>query len=196
MQSAKAIYLQNSAIENGPNFIAINCDANEYDVEVPFVTQEPIDTEHDILMENVTPQDHGSIENGPDDANGSIADDDCTEKDQKESVREKVHENCDNATEKTAELASRVYEKADKTSSASMKLRKMAKKEFLELIPKYFDLNCEICKCRCKSLSNVFIHYRDKHKQTRATVQCCQRKMPIKDIRDHILFHLNPDVFK
>lgn len=89
------------------------------------------------------------------------------------------------ATE-AAELAKSIYEKTCK----------FAKEKLAPLIPTYFDMKCEKCKYEFKSLSDAFSHYKEKHKQTKATVKCCQSEIHLMSIRDHILHHLNPDVFK
>lgn len=90
-----------------------------------------------------------------------------------------------NATE-AADLAKSIYEKTCE----------FAKEKLAPLIPEYFDMICEKCDYEFKSLSDACIHYKEKHKQTKATVKCCQRQIHALYIRDHILYHLNPDVFQ
>lgn len=92
----------------------------------------------------------------------------------------------DLSAEESAELAKSIYEKTCK----------YAKEQLAPLIPNYFDMKCEMCTYEFKSLSAAHIHYKEKHKLTKVTLKCCHRELPLLFIRDHILWHLNPDVFK
>lgn len=179
----------------------VNLDAIEYIEDVQFVKVESIGIGDTVLIENQPSQDHTQFGN---DAEIMIenaqCNDDVNNDKNEESICEIFDIKCDphvtNVTTRPPDLATVIFEKADQTSSTSINMRKMANKELMKLMPEYFDLNCEICKYKCISLTEMSKHYREKHKQSKATVKCCQRKLNFNLIRDHILFHLNPDVFK
>lgn len=67
---------------------------------------------------------------------------------------------------------------------------------FDHLISKYMEMHCELCQHPFATLSEASSHYRSKHQRRTATLKCCQRRIKMPDIRDHILYHLNPDLFK
>lgn len=64
------------------------------------------------------------------------------------------------------------------------------------LIPNYLDMNCEICEQPFGSFTEANSHYRHIHRRPSVTLRCCQRRMKMCDIRSHIHYHLNPDMFK
>lgn len=68
--------------------------------------------------------------------------------------------------------------------------------KFDKLAPNYIDMVCERCKHPFTRLSEARKHYRLKHKQRNAWVKCCQKKMDLYDIIEHIQYHLNPEIFK
>lgn len=185
VQNAKGFYLQNVSKKFEPNFLAVNCDV--IDDDIPCFDPELFDIREEVLIENEEPQDQSNLAEMPDDV-------DCG--DYLEIELTALAPIKDDVSAKMADLARRIVEKADRTSSESIKLKRIAGREFVKLIPNFFDLTCEICKYRCASIYEITKHYRVRHKETRATVQCCQRKIPINDIRDHILFHMNPDLFR
>lgn len=201
VNSAKSIFLENAAKEEVPNFMQVNLDAIECVEDVPFVKFEPIGIEDTVLTENQAPQDHTNFGN---DAEIMIENTPCNDEVDNEKNEESICEifdiKCDShvtkATAKPPDLATLIFEKADQTCTASINMRRMANKELMKLMPEYFNLNCEICKYKCISLTEMSKHYREKHNQSKATVKCCRRKLNFNLIRDHILFHLNPDVFK
>lgn len=63
------------------------------------------------------------------------------------------------------------------------------------LIPVYMEMNCEICRHPFQTLPEARRHYWKKHQRGTATLKCCQRRIRISDIRDHIQHHLNPSIF-
>lgn len=85
-----------------------------------------------------------------------------------------------------SELAKKIY---GKTSSKS------AKDMFMRLIPNYYDMKCELCNYEFKSLNQAYAHYRFKHDNAKIKLKCCSQRILSSDLRDHILYHMNPDLY-
>lgn len=85
-----------------------------------------------------------------------------------------------------SELAKKIY---GKTSSKS------AKEMFKRLIPNYYDMKCELCNYEFKSLNQAYAHYRFKHDNAKIKLKCCSQRILSSDLRDHILYHMNPDLY-
>lgn len=186
------MYLTTALRNEEPKFTEVNCDSPRYDYDIPLVKVEAVIEEDvrsietskngfEIDQEESPPKDEIECESdgiptaNEDDVYGEAASnyDSCTDN----SVLN---------AEATAKLAKQIVEKTCKSAT----------NEFMKLIPNYFDMICELCSYGFKSLNEVYRHYREVHKETKATVKCCQRRLPTPCIRDHILHHLNPEVFK
>lgn len=89
-----------------------------------------------------------------------------------------------------------VKEAASLAKKVNDKSSKEAFDEFMKLIPHYFDMICELCKYEFKSLNEVFRHYRYQHDNAKINVKCCLQPVNSADLRDHILNHLHPDLYK
>lgn len=85
----------------------------------------------------------------------------------------------------TTDLATQVYAKTSKA----------AKAEFVKLIPNYFDMICQFCDSTFTSLNKVSEHYQRKHNNVKVQMKCCPAVIAMADVRDHILHHLNPNLF-
>lgn len=218
---AKSVFLKNSVKSEEPTFFEINCNSPRYDFDIPSVKVEPI---NDIETENIQPSADNFLEiehkspsndysielasdNGFGDDPHSVgngSDDDCEDMESAgnaKNVKVKCEEkfevesasiferNTDDTLSATAaaELATQIFKK---TTS------KLAMDEFTRLIPEYFDMICEICKHKFKTLNQAYTHTRFKHDNVKIKVNCCPQRIPSADLRDHILYHLNPDVFK
>lgn len=64
-----------------------------------------------------------------------------------------------------------------------------------QLASKYMRINCELCDHPFETLASARIHCRSKHNST-AKFTCCERRLRIYNINDHLQYHLNPDVYK
>lgn len=61
----------------------------------------------------------------------------------------------------------------------------------------YFDMKCDHCDVQFKTLEEAQYHYLKEHGIADGYVQCCgRRKNTIKDIREHLLWHLRSDLYK
>lgn len=66
-----------------------------------------------------------------------------------------------------------------------------------QIIDQYFDMNCELCESIFNSLDDAITHYATNHNNPRGYVRCCQLKFASKGLLNwHIVWHLNPEVFK
>lgn len=90
------------------------------------------------------------------------------------------------SAKEAADLATKVHEKTSKSAG----------REFTKLIPYFFDMVCELCKYEFKSLNDVFRHYRYQHDNAKVNVKCCPQPINSADLREHILYHLNPELYK
>lgn len=97
-------------------------------------------------------------------------------------------------TNEMVELAKTVYGTYNRTISAAEK--KKANNKFQELIPKYFEMCCELCKYKFLTVNQAYTHYRFAHDMSKVKLKCCPELIFSKDIRDHILYHLYPDIFR
>lgn len=195
VDEAKCIYLSNSVEEQVPDFVQVECNSFVYDDDIHTVKIEPMTFDDDI--NRVEPPHHANSAN---EIRNSIAVKIANVNGiQYEITNDKLKSDANLTTKladpivsdvlstaAAAELASKIYEKTCKS----------AKMDFLRLVPNYFDMNCEKCNYKFTALHKVYSHYRDQHKQTEIHVKCCQRPIYALDIRDHILHHLNPDLFK
>ncbi|XP_055314291.1 zinc finger protein 665-like [Sitodiplosis mosellana] len=67
-----------------------------------------------------------------------------------------------------------------------------------QVIDQYFDMKCIYCETILKSTDDATAHYAMNHiNQPRGYVRCCQSKFTSRSIfKWHIVWHLNPEVFK
>lgn len=79
---------------------------------------------------------------------------------------------------------------------ASGNKNKLEKDKFDKLAPNFMDMECEVCKQPFKKLSEARKHYRVKHKQRNVWMRCCQKRMDLYDIIEHIQHHLDPEIFR
>lgn len=61
----------------------------------------------------------------------------------------------------------------------------------------FFDMQCEICKTELSSLQHAKLHYLEQHDIPDGYIKCCEMKFrEVKNINDHLRYHLNPNIFK
>lgn len=83
-----------------------------------------------------------------------------------------------------------------KPTDTSVPKNKSEKDEFDKLAPSFMHMECEVCKQPFTKLSEVRKHYRVKHKQRNVWMKCCQKRMDLYDIIEHIRHHLDPEIFR
>lgn len=202
---AKIIYLERSLEEElRPNFAEINCDAVALDDGIACVKMEPsIDigagqlelTEHNSGAVNASQC--RSDTNSRSTSFFQFANDDGSNDSDKCMAKfgKARHPKVDEATALAAIRNSFNIEHTQ-THGASANPINAPNKEFDHLISKFMDMQCELCRQPFGTLSQASSHYRSKHQRRTATLKCCQRRIKMPDIRDHIQHHLNPNLFK
>lgn len=68
--------------------------------------------------------------------------------------------------------------------------------EIDEAIKKYFDMRCDHCGEILKSLQQAQFHYKQEHGSNDGHIKCCGYTFRGKPkIANHVLWHLNPNMF-
>lgn len=200
---AKIIYLSASdPKEVDQNSAEIDCGVAEYIDDTSFVKDEPqIDddadlseeTEHNTSAMDVSPEIDDSenfLDGVPNDDSTDDGGDSYLAKLDIEHIPQ-VDLTTDTelvATKEAIEIVKKVEDTAD--VEVTEKLKKID-----ELISDYMDMFCEVCEEPIGKLSEVRGHYLYKHQRRTITLKCCQQRIQITDIRDHIKYHLKPDAF-
>lgn len=66
-----------------------------------------------------------------------------------------------------------------------------------DIIAKHFERTCNLCPVDLKSFEQAVQHYRSEHNIARGYLSCCGLKLnKASSVRDHVRWHLNPNVFK
>lgn len=196
VDTARNIYLKNSVKED----IEAGCAATEYDVGISTIKVEPLN----IVVAKVEELQPGRV----DDTNSSLQstldlhDNACMDavaavqddSDIKNFIWENAFE-CDSEFEAAA--AEIFMEMANATENISLEKGKTtANKNFDHLMSKYMNTICDVCDHPFKTLTEAISHYRNQHNQRSVNIICCERQLSLRDIRYHIQYHLNPDIFK
>lgn len=194
---AKTAYLTNIVRNEEPKFAEVKCDSSEYNFDIPSVKVEHIiDEDNRFATECATQRNPDSVGNESNNQLNRLGFANCDDNDEEDECNENVCEefaseyvpiiNSNLSPNATAKLALQIVEQPTKSATD----------EFMKLIPNYFDMICEICKYEFKSLNDMYKHYSEKHRQTKVSVKCCRRQLYIRYVRDHILYHLNSNIFK
>lgn len=80
--------------------------------------------------------------------------------------------------------------------SNSLTARQKCIKETDELMEKYMKTSCAMCEYVLMNLSAARDHYANVHNSKDVNVICCDRKFQVSKIRDHLRYHIDPDVYK
>lgn len=188
MEEAKAIYLQSSVKEEAPNFIEINCVESIDIVATKLEFSRAQDDSIDFLDLGNIPNDveHNSNDTHKVESPTQSLTDFNGEYDLNQMV---VEASAAVTTEFAKELGT-------KTTDNSITVEKSARKSADHLIATFMDMRCEECGHPFVSLTKAISHYKNHHKTRTAKMKCCQRRLQLSSIRDHIKYHLNPDTFK
>lgn len=200
VEEAKIFFLRNLVKEEEPNFVEINCDAVGFDDTNVFVKTESSDFGADNSKR--TEREHDGTQGHDDFGSSSFFDfandDESNDSDKCMAKFDEEHDPKVDAAAAlaAAQLAIEVVGQVENTSDVTTNSSVLAKKKFDHLISKYMDMKCEICRHPFDTLSDASYHYRSKHQRRTAKLKCCQRRIKMPDIRDHIQYHLNPNMFK
>lgn len=78
-----------------------------------------------------------------------------------------------------------------------MKKKLLEAAEIERIISTQFDMRCDHCDGKFKSLQEAQYHYMHEHKIADGYVQCCGLKFKKTiNIEGHVLWHLKPELFK
>lgn len=206
MNEAKDEFLLKFVKTDEPNFTEIHCDFSDYDDDMPAMKLEPeivvtevktqpleedeknFDLLVEMTQENMEPaspginDDYGDKDFSDDEISSDSSDDDSG------SEYDPV---TDGPVQKPAK------NKKNNSETVNENPETNADAEFDHLISNFMDMFCEICKDPFETLLDVAKHYRKKHKKRAIFFKCCKRKLKLPgEVREHIQFHLNPDIFK
>lgn len=168
--------------------------------------------------ENQVSNEQDSLGNGSDDffdsANfvdckfDSDSDDDCAPKPSEALCATKTSnaklDNVSALVRKATKMPTKTKTKKKKSSNesrTSYKSREISSskntttEEDFQLASKYMRMNCELCDHPFETLASAKAHSRNVHNTTTKFL-CCDRRMRIYNINDHLQYHLNPDLFK
>lgn len=64
------------------------------------------------------------------------------------------------------------------------------------VIAKYFKKTCDLCSVRLQTIDQALRHYRSVH-QVPGYLRCCGKKLNDRtQVKDHVQWHNDPNVFK
>lgn len=213
--------------EEVPNSIEINCDAIDFDDDLPLVKSElidSVDSKTEPVTKNVTNNENNTpnVEDLHDDISNDISDSpnfvDCNKGSDSDEDKNgsRIEEELIVVPERNSKITSviasairaprqsRQIRKKKRDSSRAENLRKMsensstkngASETDFQVASKYMRMNCEVCDHPFETLALAKSHSQLTHNST-ARFTCCDRRLRIYNINDHLQYHLNPDVFK
>lgn len=221
VNEAKKNFILNVVKQEEQNAIEINCDSTECNDDILSVKLEPIpeivvaEFEMPMLEDNeLDRQLAGEVEmaeyddnTAGDDVTPSDTNDDLNDRDCLNDGNDFDSNDDDDASEydlnpqkldKAAARELSLSKSADLTEITSCKMKGSTRTDkFDHLICNYMDMECEKCQHPFGTLLDASSHYQNKHQQRSVFLKCCQRRVNLPgEIRDHILYHLNPDAFK
>lgn len=196
VNEAKLDYLANFVKAEAIDFLEIICDAAESDQDDSSVKNEiadfietktrspsPVINAQDLKNEsnNYSDEDNISTHISETQAESDESDENIGEElPMEDSDAESIDENSTKAADRSITQT--------KSIENETKLKEC-------LISNCIDMNCDSCGVSFSSLSDAISHYRSKHNKHSAMIPCCQRRLRLSDIPDHIRYHLNPDAF-
>lgn len=68
--------------------------------------------------------------------------------------------------------------------------------QFDRMLSKYLKMMCDICGQSVMTLTGAIQHHWDRHKKVLGAVKCCDRKIPLHELNDHMKYHMDPDVYR
>lgn len=213
---AKTNFFGNSVKIEEPTFIEVNCNADvDFEAEriEPIIEPQPLIDNNRTFETYASPSDNDCNGNfaGNDDYFNDNDDDDVDGNSAEKMLNNKIDSNENGkSTERTIKRESIVEQTLDSNALAELAKtilgiynatisrtdKRNANKKFMQMTPKYFDMICELCDYKFQSFHQAYTHYRQKHYTSTVNVKCCRQSIQSKDIRDHILHHLYPEIFK
>lgn len=76
-------------------------------------------------------------------------------------------------------------------------IKKLSDAEQRQFMQKKFDMSCDKCNFEFESFKIAQEHYVVEHKIPRGYLKCCKGKLWSEtQAKEHIHWHLNPDIFR
>lgn len=75
-------------------------------------------------------------------------------------------------------------------------IKKPATNNGTSQISKDMSMTCVACDLPINTISELIMHYEDEHKEARIQVKCCETKLEINELLDHMEYHENPDKYR
>lgn len=203
VNEAKHKFLANFVKVEAMNFVEIDCDGIESDRKAPLVKDEVIDFgQTEIRSPSLKNKAvcSGQFERL---GNNSKHSSDANTIPNHIIDTQPASYRCDENLDEEVTMNVPCVESVEETAASAIDTSIAAAKSMVEenktndhLIANYIDMNCDLCKMPFNSLSDAISHYRNNHNKYTALLRCCQRRIQTSYIRDHVRYHLNPDIFK
>lgn len=207
VNEAKSTFMKNAVKEEFPNFVAVDCDLVDIDGELSEVKHEQTEcvviedsTSAHFVSETIENDVKSDLEETEKDTNGQLAadtfdnDEVSNESDGDDSGSNwsdglSMKMDLDINWEMTnmamaTPIASELAEYADKKNGID------------DLVAKYMNMTCDACDQSFETVQEGRDHYRIKHDKRPVIINCCDRRLRLYHIRDHLRYHMNPDIFK
>lgn len=186
VDEAKNIYLNRTAKEEVPESNGINVDADECDDDIASVKSEPLDFDAEVWKEQ-SPQEVSL----------------STQKSFYEYEYENGKEYYYISEEVTDDrkIQNSIIKENEMSTTRVVVLPKVitdtpATINGTPQISKRMSMTCERCDLPIKTLSELIKHYQDEHKEERIQMKCCETKLKINELLDHMKYHENPDQYR
>lgn len=187
VEETKAAYLITITKDDTPKFVEINCDSFECEDDSSVPKEKPDEIVIKVEMESI-------IKDSSDDDKSLVQQDDIDDDgenvanlEDKSSLDAVARRPADEATPKTESTIS---------PSKGYEGTEGEQKHLESLVPNFMDMVCDTCQYPFESLAAANAHYRHEHRQRGIVVKCCQKRVDLYDVFEHIQYHLNPDIFK
>lgn len=163
--------------------------------ESPMALLEPMD-EMEFCEEKVFESivfNEQTIFDGNDDANVCMDDDDDDLSN--DSNNENEHDNWNESVDDPVDT-NIMHEKFTENMLLPRHISDVSYVQRQAVINEHFDMTCDHCDAKFQDFYAAIDHYKEIHKNPNGYVKCCGYKYKLrKKVFDHILWHLNPDVF-
>lgn len=85
---------------------------------------------------------------------------------------------------------------SDGTDAVDIKKCDIEKRDAIDY-PDYVDMSCSMCPTMFDTIQNARQHYLEIHRLRNGYLRCCQIKMKsLTEVKEHIEWHSNPDLFR
>lgn len=196
VDEAKDIYLKRTVKEEMPNVFEISCDADDIDGDNVSVKMEPMDHNFEEWL------DDGSFENHPPDGhyehgeadNGFINYEAIVE--ESKFMNWTAEEN-ELATTKVIALPQSITAQSINGKSVKISLAPCTGTTAnAPQISNSIKMTCAKCNLSIKTVSELIKHNRNEHHDEHIRLKCCETKLKIHDLLDHMEYHRNPDKYR